>query len=61
MYFFLAMKCISGNGFTTEDKAHHFVLTNNEIDGVKKKTSHFKLSTELVKYFPVVTDKRQET
>ena len=58
MFFFLVVKCISGNGFATEDKAHHFVLTNNE--GVKKKTS-FKLSTELVKYFPVMTDKRQET
>ena len=61
MIFFLVVECISSNGFATEDKAHHFVLTNNEIDGVKKKTSHFKLSTELVKYFPGVTDKRQET
>ena len=53
MYFFLVVKCISGNGFPTEDK--------NKNDGVKEKTSNFRLSTELVKYFPGVTEKRQET
>ena len=53
MYFFLVVKCISGNSFPTEDK--------NKNDGVKEKTSNFRLSTELVKYFPGVTEKRQET
>lgn len=59
-FFLLVVKCVSGNGIPTKDKAHHFTFSQNQNDGVKKKTNNFKLSTELVKYFPVVTDKRQE-
>ena len=49
----------SGNDFPTGHKASSFLHGQNDLP--KKKTKNFKLSTELVKYFPEVALKRQES
>ena len=59
------LKCVlvvnfdPGNEIPTEHEASSFLHGQN--DRSKKKTNNFKLSTELVKYFPEVVLKRQES
>ena len=59
------LKCVlvlnvdPGNEIPTEHEASSFLHGQN--DRSKKKTNNFKLSTELVKYFPEVAMKRQES
>ena len=48
-----------GISFPREEEVYTF--HQNQNDGVQKKTNNFKFSTELGKYFPSVTEKRQET
>ena len=56
---FLVMNFDSGNDIPTGHKASSFLHGQNDLP--KKKTKNFKLSTELVKYFPEVALKRQES
>ena len=59
------LKCVlvlnfdPGNEIPTEHEASSFLHGQNDLS--KKKTNIFKLSTELVKYFPEVAMKRQES
>lgn len=45
--------------FPRKEEVHTF--QQNQNDGTQKKKNNFKLSSELGKYFPSVTEKRQET